>query len=381
MSRRELTLPRSYICIRLARHDTPLVVEVEARDQRRATTSSRSRARVARHLQHRQSGGRLSSESYATRTSTGSAVASVEQSEAEVLRPTRARWARIRRQWTDQHNTTTLRTIIMALQQRGEKFLLASPTGRAAKRLSEATEAEAMTIHRLLEFYAGRRAALQAQRRVPARRRDGDRRRGQHARCAAGEQPAQGLPQDAHLLLVGDSDQLPSVGPGRVLHDIIDSMAVPSIHLDTIFRQAEGSGIIANAHRINSGEQPRLREPRRFLLLPAPRARALRRSGGRTGGAAHPAPLRARSAPRCAGADPDPPRAGRRGKLERAAPGRAQPARARSRRAALRRNHLPAGRPRAPAAQQLRSRCLQRRYRRGRGDRPDRAAADSALRQ
>jgi exodeoxyribonuclease V alpha subunit len=65
------------------------------------------------------------------------------------------------------------------------------------------------------------------------------------------------IPRDAHLLLVGDADQLPSVGPGRVLRDCLESMAVPSIHLDAIFRQAEGSGIVANAHRINAGEFPR----------------------------------------------------------------------------------------------------------------------------
>ncbi|MEO7911416.1 MAG: ATP-dependent RecD-like DNA helicase [Roseiflexaceae bacterium] len=166
--------------------------------------------------------------------------------------------------------TTSLKTIIMALQQRGEKFLLASPTGRAAKRLSEATEAEAMTIHRLLEFTPAGGPHFKRNAEYPL-----------DAALVIVDEVSmldvllannllKALPQDAHLLLVGDSDQLPSVGPGRVLHDIIDSMAVPSIHLDTIFRQAEGSGIITNAHRINSGEQPRLRELDDFFFFPRP---------------------------------------------------------------------------------------------------------------
>jgi exodeoxyribonuclease V alpha subunit len=166
--------------------------------------------------------------------------------------------------------TTSLKTIIMALQQRGEKFLLASPTGRAAKRLSEATEAEAMTIHRLLEFTPVGGPHFKRNGEYPL----------EAAMVIVDEVSMldvllannllKAIPQDAHLLLVGDSDQLPSVGPGRVLHDIIDSMAVPSIHLETIFRQAEGSGIVTNAHRINSGEQPRLRDLEDFFFFPQP---------------------------------------------------------------------------------------------------------------
>jgi exodeoxyribonuclease V alpha subunit len=166
--------------------------------------------------------------------------------------------------------TTSLKTIIMALQQRGEKFLLASPTGRAAKRLSEATEAEAMTIHRLLEFtpVGGPHFKRNAEYPLDAALVIVD--EVSMLDVLLANNLLKALPQDAHLLLVGDSDQLPSVGPGRVLHDIIDSMAVPSIHLDTIFRQAKGSGIITNAHRINSGEQPRLRELDDFFFFPRP---------------------------------------------------------------------------------------------------------------
>jgi exodeoxyribonuclease V alpha subunit len=166
--------------------------------------------------------------------------------------------------------TTSLKTIIMALQQRGEKFLLASPTGRAAKRLSEATEAEAMTIHRLLEFtpVGGPHFKRNAEYPLEAAMVIVD--EVSMLDVLLANNLLKAIPQDAHLLLVGDADQLPSVGPGRVLHDIIDSLAVPSIHLDTIFRQAEGSGIVTNAHRINSGEQPRLRDLEDFFFFPQP---------------------------------------------------------------------------------------------------------------
>jgi len=158
--------------------------------------------------------------------------------------------------------TTGLRTIIQALQQRGAPFLLASPTGRAAKRLSEATGAEAMTIHRLLEYSPVGGPHFQRNPENPL-----------DASMVIVDEVSmldlllannllKAIPPHAHVLLVGDSDQLPSVGPGRVLRDILDSMAVPSIHLDTIFRQAEGSGIVTNAHRINAGEQPLFANPR-----------------------------------------------------------------------------------------------------------------------
>src|SRR5262249_34487383 len=166
--------------------------------------------------------------------------------------------------------TTSLKTIIMALEQRGEKFLLASPTGRAAKRLSEATEAEAMTIHRLLEFtpVGGPHFKRNAENPLDGAMVIVD--EVSMLDVLLANNLLKAIPQDAHLLLVGDSDQLPSVGPGRVLHDIIDSVALPSVHLDTIFRQAEGSGIVANAHRINGGEQPYLRDLDDFFFFPRP---------------------------------------------------------------------------------------------------------------
>jgi len=166
--------------------------------------------------------------------------------------------------------TTSLRTVILALESRGYRYLLASPTGRAAKRLSEATGAEAMTIHRLLEFSPSGGAHFKRNADYPL----------DAAMVIIDEVSMldlllannlfKAIPREAHVLLVGDPDQLPSVGPGRVLRDMLDSLAVPSIHLDAIFRQAEGSGIIANAHRINHGESVRTSGLDDFFFFPRP---------------------------------------------------------------------------------------------------------------
>jgi exodeoxyribonuclease V alpha subunit len=154
--------------------------------------------------------------------------------------------------------TMTLRTVTTLLAARGYRCLLASPTGRAAKRLTEATGAPARTIHRLLEYAPGgggqfRRNAdwpLECDLLVIDEVSMLDVLLANHLFKA--------LPPHAHLLLVGDADQLPSVGPGRVLRDLLDSGVVPSVHLSEIFRQAAGSGIAHNARRINLGEVPEL---------------------------------------------------------------------------------------------------------------------------
>jgi exodeoxyribonuclease V alpha subunit len=168
--------------------------------------------------------------------------------------------------------TLTTRTIIQALEQRGYKYLLTSPTGRAAKRLSEATGAPAMTIHRLLEFspIGGPHFERNAEHQLDADMVIVD--EVSMLDILLANNLLKAVPRHAHLLLVGDADQLPSVGPGRVLRDILDSMAVPSIHLDAIFRQAGNSGIVVNAHRINSGEFPQLRGMDDFFYFPAPEA-------------------------------------------------------------------------------------------------------------
>ncbi len=170
--------------------------------------------------------------------------------------------------------TTTLRTVIELLEAHRIRYVLASPTGRAAKRLSEATGAEAKTIHRLLEYAPGvgfqfkrnRDNPLQADMVVVDEASMLDVLLCNHLLKA--------IPPHAHVLFVGDADQLPSVGPGNVLHDLIESWAVPAVHLDLIFRQAEGSGIIANAHRINQGEPPQTEALDDFFFFPRPQPEA-----------------------------------------------------------------------------------------------------------
>ncbi|MFO7168299.1 MAG: ATP-dependent RecD-like DNA helicase [Chloroflexota bacterium] len=166
--------------------------------------------------------------------------------------------------------TTILSIIISALQQRGEPFVLASPTGRAAKRLSEATGAEAKTIHRLLEFspVGGPHFKRNAENPLPASMVVVD--EVSMLDVLLANHLLKAVPPEAHLLLVGDADQLPSVGAGRVLRDLLESGAVPSVHLDVIFRQAEGSGIVTNAHRINRGELPLTRNLDDFFLFSEP---------------------------------------------------------------------------------------------------------------
>jgi exodeoxyribonuclease V alpha subunit len=165
--------------------------------------------------------------------------------------------------------TTILRSILLILQSKQVKLVLAAPTGRAAKRLSESTGLEAKTLHRLLEY-------------------QGDGRWGRHrGKPLVGDlfvvdeasmidaplmaQFLSALPEGAHLLVVGDADQLPSVGPGMVLHDLIASGAVPCVKLTEIFRQAASSRIITSAHAINRGQVPDMKPTSRsdFFFLQA----------------------------------------------------------------------------------------------------------------
>ena len=150
--------------------------------------------------------------------------------------------------------TTTTQGIIAAFRSMGLRILLAAPTGRAAKRMSEATGMEAKTIHRLLEYN-------------PA---DGYKRNDENPlegdalivdECSMVDimlmyNLMKAIPTNMRLVLVGDIDQLPSVGAGNVLRDIIDSERVPVIRLTRIFRQAQTSRIVMNAHAINNGSFP-----------------------------------------------------------------------------------------------------------------------------
>ena len=157
--------------------------------------------------------------------------------------------------------STSIRSLLMILRKRKIDVALAAPTGRAAKRLTEATGAvgfQAKTLHRLLEYTPGDNS---------------------YARNEENPLPYQfvivdevsmvdillfyhllkALPREAHLLLVGDADQLPPVGPGNVLRDLLRSETVPTVRLTELFRQAQQSQIVVNAHRINAGQMPLLK--------------------------------------------------------------------------------------------------------------------------
>lgn len=151
--------------------------------------------------------------------------------------------------------TTLVNAILKILTAKKVRCLLCAPTGRAAKRMSEATGMEAMTIHRLLEvqpatgtFFRNDGNPLECDLLVVDE-------------CSMVDVPLmnhllRALPVNGSLLLVGDVDQLPSVGPGMVLRNIIDSGVVPVVRLTEVFRQAAHSRIITNAHRINEGQMP-----------------------------------------------------------------------------------------------------------------------------
>lgn len=150
--------------------------------------------------------------------------------------------------------TTGIKCIIELMSRRGE-VLLTAPTGRAAKRMSEATGCPARTIHRLLEF-SGEEGTFSRDRDNPL----------ECDMVIVDEMSMvdiflmrsllDALPAGTRLVMVGDADQLPSVGAGNVLGDLIDSGVLPVIRLKEIFRQEGGSMIVANAHRINRGELP-----------------------------------------------------------------------------------------------------------------------------
>jgi len=156
--------------------------------------------------------------------------------------------------------TTIVRAILAILGAKRVRVALCAPTGRAAKRLTEVTGLEAKTIHRLLEvnpadgrFRRGPSSPLDTDLLVVDETSMVDVPL-MHALVRA-------VPPRAAVIFVGDVDQLPSVGPGQVLEDIIDSGAVPVVRLTEVFRQAAASRIVVNAHRVNRGEMPELFVP------------------------------------------------------------------------------------------------------------------------
>jgi exodeoxyribonuclease V alpha subunit len=151
--------------------------------------------------------------------------------------------------------TTILRTLLSLLVQRQVRCSLAAPTGRAARRLSEATGLPASTLHRLLEVNPGTGGFLRKEdNQLPTDLVVID--EASMVDVPLLHSVLRALPEPAALLLVGDVDQLPSVGPGSVLRDLIDSGSIPVVRLVEVFRQAAGSRIITNAHRINHGLLP-----------------------------------------------------------------------------------------------------------------------------
>ncbi len=151
--------------------------------------------------------------------------------------------------------TTIIRAILSMLVQSGVVVRLAAPTGRAAKRLSEATGAEATTLHRLLEFDP-KSATFKRDRQRPLEAGALVVDEASMLDLPTADSLAQAIAPGTRLLLVGDVDQLPSVGPGAVLRDVIESGVIPCVRLRQIFRQAARSLIVTNAHRINAGELP-----------------------------------------------------------------------------------------------------------------------------
>ncbi|MFE3324701.1 ATP-dependent RecD-like DNA helicase [Streptomyces sp. NPDC059176] len=149
----------------------------------------------------------------------------------------------------------TVRSIVELARAKKAKVVLAAPTGRAAKRLAELTGAEASTVHRLLELKPGGDAAFDRDRPLDADLVVVD--EASMLDLLLANKLVKAVAPGAHLLLVGDVDQLPSVGAGEVLSDLLaDGSPVPSVRLTRIFRQAQKSGVVTNAHRINSGVQP-----------------------------------------------------------------------------------------------------------------------------
>ncbi|MGD6745360.1 ATP-dependent RecD-like DNA helicase [Streptomyces sp. BH106] len=149
----------------------------------------------------------------------------------------------------------TVRSVVELARAKRAKVVLAAPTGRAAKRLAELTGAEASTVHRLLELKPGGDAAYDKERPLDADLVVVD--EASMLDLLLANKLVKAVPPGAHLLFVGDVDQLPSVGAGEVLRDmLVEESPVPAVRLTRIFRQAQESGVVTNAHRINSGQHP-----------------------------------------------------------------------------------------------------------------------------
>jgi exodeoxyribonuclease V alpha subunit len=160
----------------------------------------------------------------------------------------------------------TVRAIDNLARAKQAKIILAAPTGRAAKRLSELAGLEAATLHRLLQLRPGGDAAFDRNHPLDADLVVIDETSMLDVLLA--NKLVKAVPPGAHLLLVGDVDQLPSVGAGEVLRDLLAAERLPRVRLTKVFRQAQQSGVVTNAHRINAGQPPLTRGLADFFLFP-----------------------------------------------------------------------------------------------------------------
>jgi exodeoxyribonuclease V alpha subunit len=148
----------------------------------------------------------------------------------------------------------TVRAVVTLARAKHAKIALAAPTGRAAKRLAELAGLEAATLHRLLQLRPGGDAAFDRDHPLDADLLVVD--EVSMLDVLLANKLVKAIPPGAHLLFVGDVDQLPSVGAGEVLRDLLAAERLPRVRLTKVFRQAQQSGVITNAHRINAGQPP-----------------------------------------------------------------------------------------------------------------------------
>ncbi|MGI5523043.1 SF1B family DNA helicase RecD2 [Micromonospora sp. CA-259024] len=161
----------------------------------------------------------------------------------------------------------TVRSIVELAAAKKAKILLVAPTGRAAKRLAELTGQPAATVHRLLKLQPGGEPTYDRDTPLDVDLLVVD--EASMLDLILANKLIKAVPPGAHLLLVGDVDQLPSVGAGEVLRDLLAADPVPRVRLTQVFRQAADSGVVSNAHRINAGRSPILQGMSDFFLFPS----------------------------------------------------------------------------------------------------------------
>ncbi|MEU7876163.1 ATP-dependent RecD-like DNA helicase [Dactylosporangium sp. NPDC049140] len=160
----------------------------------------------------------------------------------------------------------TVRSIVTLAAAKKAKITLVAPTGRAAKRLAELTGHPAGTVHRLLQLRPGGDASFDRDNPLDVDLLVVD--EASMLDLILANKLIKAVPPGAHVLLVGDVDQLPSVGAGEVLRDLLAADAIPRVRLTQVFRQAAQSGVVVNAHRVNAGKPPQLQDMADFFLFP-----------------------------------------------------------------------------------------------------------------